>query len=151
VSGQSSRQLFHGRARHLLEIQQASTSQLDLRFGKNTVQTSPSILASLTSFMTSFLTRVELHGGSPDDYATLNTAMESAGFSRILRGDSGAPAVYLPTGQYVGNGELTAAQVSQLAQGAALKTKKGFAVFVTDSTTAAWFGLEPVPAAAIPA
>ncbi len=44
------------------------------------------------------------------------------------------------------DGELTARDVSQIAQGAALKTKKGFSVFVTDLSTAAWFGLDPVPA-----
>ena len=34
--------------------------------------------------------------------------------------------------------------LGQFAQGAALKTKKGFAVFVSDFTNAAWFGLDPV-------
>jgi len=95
--------------------------------------------------MPAFVARVELHQGTSQDYQTLNTAMESTGFSRAVRSDDGS-AVLLPTGQYVGNGELTARDVSQIAQGAALKTKKGFSVFVTDLSTAAWFGLDPVPA-----
>ena len=93
--------------------------------------------------MTSFVTRVELHSGSADDYQALNIAMEAAGFSRAIQGSDGS-AVNLPTGQYIGNGELTASEVSQLAQSAALKTRKGFAVFVSDLNTAAWFGLDPV-------
>lgn len=96
--------------------------------------------------MPSFVTRVELHSGTAADYQTLNAAMEANGFSRAVRSDDGS-AVFLPTGQYVGNGELTARDVSQIAQGAALSTKKGFAVFVSDLSTAAWFGLDSVPAA----
>ncbi len=99
--------------------------------------------------MPSFVTRVELHSGTPADYQSLNTAMESAGFSRAVLSDDGS-AVYLPTGQYIGNGELTARDVSQIAQSAALKTKKGFAVFVSDLNTAAWFGLEAVQTPANP-
>ena len=93
--------------------------------------------------MPSFITRVELHSGTPEDYQALDAAMESVGFSRIVPSDDGS-AVYLPTGQYLGTCEAPAAQVSQLAQGAALSIKKGFAVFVSDVTTAAWYGLDPV-------
>jgi hypothetical protein len=92
---------------------------------------------------TSFLTRVELHDGTAEDYAKLDTIMQSIGFSRTVRANADSVGVYLPTGNYVGTGELTAGQVSQMAQGAALRTKKGFAVLVSDSTTLAWFGLEP--------
>ena len=93
--------------------------------------------------MTSFVTRVEIHNGSAEDYLNLNTVMEAAGFSRAIQSSEGT-AVCLPTGQYIGNGELTAGEVSLLAQSAALKTKKGFAVFVSDLNVAAWFGLDPV-------
>jgi hypothetical protein len=96
--------------------------------------------------MPSFIARIELHGGTPDDYQNLNAAMGDLGFGRVIRGDDGL-AVELPTGQYVGNGEVSAAEVSQFAQSAALRTKKGFAVFVNDVTTAAWFGLDPVATA----
>lgn len=99
--------------------------------------------------MPSFVTRVELHHGTAEDYQTLNAAMETSGFSRAVLSDDGS-AVFLPTGQYIGNGELTARDVSQIAQGAALKTKKGFAVFVSDLNTAAWFGLDPVQPPANP-
>ena len=99
--------------------------------------------------MPSFITRVELHTGTPEDYKELNTAMESVGFSRIVQSDDGS-AVYLPTGQYFGNGDAAAAQVSQLAQGAALSLKKGFAVFVSEISTAAWYGLDPVQPAVNP-
>ena len=100
--------------------------------------------------MASFIARVELHGGTADDYETLHKAMAIAGFSRALLSDKG-PAVLLPGGQYFGVGELTATQVSEFAQGAALKTKKGFAVFVSDFTNAAWFGLDPVETPAVKA
>jgi len=93
--------------------------------------------------MASYIARVELHSGTADDYENLHKAMASAGFSRALLSDNG-PAVLLPSGQYFGVGELTASQVSEFAQAAALKTKKGFAVFVSDFTNAAWFGLDPV-------
>ena len=93
--------------------------------------------------MPAYIARIELHSGTPEDYQTLNEAMESLGFGRGVRSDDGT-AVQLPTGQFVGNGEISAAEVSQIAQGAALKTKKGFAIFVSDVTTAAWFGLVPV-------
>ena len=96
--------------------------------------------------MPAFITRIELHSGTPDDYQTLSEAMGALGFGRAIRGDDGS-AVQLPTGQFVGNGEVTAADVSQIAQSAALKTKKGFAIFVSDVTTAAWFGLDPVATA----
>ena len=96
--------------------------------------------------MPSFIARIELHSGTAADYETLNDAMGALGFGRGVRSDDGT-AVCLPTGQYVGNGEVSAAEVSQIAQGAALKTKKGFAIFVSDVTTAAWFGLDPVATA----
>ncbi len=97
--------------------------------------------------MASFIARVELHGGSAEDYSILNNAMAAIGFSRAVPGDNGA-VVQLPSGQFFGIGELTASQVSEFAQGAALKTRKGFAIFVSDFTTAAWFGLDPVEAPA---
>lgn len=95
--------------------------------------------------MASFIARVELHGGTADDYGTLNQAMADFGFSRVVQADNGA-TVELPSGQYLGIGEFTAPQISELSQQAALKTKKGFAVFVTDFTTAAWFGLDAAEA-----
>ena len=100
--------------------------------------------------MPSYIVRVELHSGTPEDYETLTALMEASGFSGGIRGESGA-ASRLPTGQYVGTGEVTAAQASQIAQGAALKTKRGYAVFVSDFTTAAWFGLDQIQAAPVPA
>jgi hypothetical protein len=96
-----------------------------------------------TQIMASFIARVELHGGTSEDYEALHKAMATLGFARALMSDKG-PAVQLPSGQYFGIGDLTASQVSEFAQGAALKTKKGFAVFVSDFTNAAWFGLDPV-------
>ena len=100
--------------------------------------------------MASYIVRVELHSGTPEDYQTLTELMEASGFSGGIRGESGA-ASRLPTGQYVGTGEVTAAQASQIAQSAALKTKRGYAVFVSDFTTAAWFGLDLLPTAETPA
>jgi len=94
--------------------------------------------------MPAFITRIELHSGTADDYQTLNTAMETTGFSRAIQANDGS-ALLLPTGQYVGNGEVAATEVLQLAQRAALSTKKGFAVFVSDVNNAAWFGLDPAP------
>jgi hypothetical protein len=95
------------------------------------------------TFMPSYITRVELHSGTADDYQVLNSAMETTGFSRAIQANDGS-SLLLPTGQYVGNGECAATDVLQLAQRAALTTKKGFAVFVSDVNNAAWFGLDPV-------
>ena len=69
--------------------------------------------------MATYIARIELHGGSADDYETLHKAMAVAGFSRAIQSDNG-PAVQLPSGQFFGIGELTASQVSEFAQGAAL-------------------------------
>ena len=71
--------------------------------------------------MSSYLARIELHDGTPEDYAKLNKSMESIGFSRVIRSDASSVGVYLPTGHYVGTGELSVGQVSQMAQSAALR------------------------------
>jgi hypothetical protein len=90
--------------------------------------------------MTSFTTRVELHGATYQDYETLHAAMEREGFSRIIRSDAGQ-WYHLPTAEYDRSGDLTRAQVIESAKRAAAATRKGFAVLVTESASRTWFNL----------
>jgi hypothetical protein len=50
--------------------------------------------------MAKFLVRVELHGGTWDDYETLHAEMAERGFSREVTGGNGR-AYQLPTAEYV--------------------------------------------------
>ena len=64
--------------------------------------------------MPSFVTRVELHGASAEDYARLHGAMTAANFHRTITGDDGVQ-YQLPTAEYFSHGpDLTAPQVRHL-------------------------------------
>jgi hypothetical protein len=96
--------------------------------------------------MASFTTRVELHDATYADYDVLHKAMEAEGFSRLIKSDGGT-WYHLPTAEYNRTGELTRAQVLESAKRAAAKTRKLFAVFVTESNGRSWEGLPEVKAA----
>jgi hypothetical protein len=91
--------------------------------------------------MASFTVRIELHKASWDDYNTLHAAMERRGFSRLVRADDGR-TFRLPWAEYDGTGNLTCAQVRDVAQEAANETGKRSSVFVTEAASRAWSGLQ---------
>jgi hypothetical protein len=90
--------------------------------------------------MANFTVRVELHEATYADYETLHAAMEIQGFSRSIRGDNGQ--VYcMPWAEYNASGNLSSAQVRDIAQSVANTTGKSNAVFVTEAQSRAWAGL----------
>jgi hypothetical protein len=90
--------------------------------------------------MANFTVRVELHQAIGADYDALHAAMEQKGFSRLITADNGQ-TYHLPWAEYNGSGNLTSAQVRDIARDAANTTKKSNAVFVTEAATRAWIGL----------
>jgi hypothetical protein len=93
--------------------------------------------------MAAFMTRVELHSAKESDYETLHTAMEAEGFSRTITG-SDKVVYHLPTAEYYRVAQLTRQQVLDSAKLAADKTKKTYAVVVTESNGVTWTGLAKV-------
>lgn len=93
--------------------------------------------------MATFMTRVELHGAKETDYETLHTAMEAEGFSRTIIA-SDKKVYHLPTAEYYRVAQLTLQQALDSAKRAADKTKKTYAVVVTESNGATWTGLAEV-------
>jgi hypothetical protein len=99
--------------------------------------------------MSFFTTRVELHkAATPEDYKTLHTEMENAGFSRTIRLEGESVSYHLPTAEYnynKTNSNLDAAGVLELAKKAAAKTGRAFSVLVTKADGRRyWHNLEPV-------
>jgi hypothetical protein len=91
--------------------------------------------------MADFTVRIELHDALWEDYGALHTAMEKKGFSRIIRADDGRN-YRMPWAEYNGTGNLTCAQVRDIAQQAADETGKRNSVFVTEAVSRAWSGLQ---------
>ena len=87
--------------------------------------------------MTSFTTRVELHGATGDHYTRLHEAMERAGFRRWIVGRNSSRYA-LPTAEYDFSGTYTASQVRDLAKGIADNVKLGAWVLVTEAGERAW-------------
>ncbi|WP_437827847.1 type V toxin-antitoxin system endoribonuclease antitoxin GhoS [Sorangium sp. So ce1153] len=95
--------------------------------------------------MAYFMTRIELHSATPDDYNTLHAAMEAAGFSRIVPAADGKH-YHLPSGMYFLDSYAdTAATVRDRANAVAATTGKSREVLVTQGTSA-WIGLTVVQA-----
>jgi hypothetical protein len=90
--------------------------------------------------MAQFTVRIELHEAQWTDYDALHAAMEQKGFSRLITADNGQ-TYHLPWAEYNGSGNLSSAQVRDIARDAANTTGKNNAVFVTEATTRAWIGL----------
>jgi len=86
------------------------------------------------------MTRVELHDANEKDYETLHAAMEAEGFSRTIMSTENV-VYHLPTAEYYRTAQLTRSQVLDSAKCAAGKTKKTYAVVVTESNGVAWRGL----------
>ncbi len=96
--------------------------------------------------MANFTVRVELHKAELVDYQRLHAAMEQKGFSRQITADDGR-AYHMPWAEYNGSGNLTSAQVRDIARQAADSTGKQNAVFVTEAVSRAWIGLNQLTTA----
>ena len=94
--------------------------------------------------MANFTVRIELHSAQWNDYELLHAAMEQKGFSRQITSDDGR-TYSMPWAEYNGSGNLTSAQVRDIAKAAADTTRKQNSVFVTEALTRAWVGLSQPP------
>jgi hypothetical protein len=90
--------------------------------------------------MAKFLVRVELHGGTWDDYETLHAEMAYRGFAREVTGDNGR-TYQLPTAEYVIHSDSELEAVRTLAANAAQATGRKFGVIVAEYSRSAWVGL----------
>jgi len=90
--------------------------------------------------MSQFTVRVELHDAKWEDYDVLHTAMEARGFSRMITSDDGQ-TYHLRWAEYTGGGDLTSAEVRDIAKVAADNTGRRNAILVTQSSGRAWVGL----------
>lgn len=93
--------------------------------------------------MPKFTVRVELHGGTQDDYETLHEAMEETGFSRQIASSDGK-TYYLPWAEYSREGSLTRDRVLATAKDAAAQTGRNYAILVTESAGRTWHALKEV-------
>jgi hypothetical protein len=92
--------------------------------------------------MANYITRVELHAATYDDYDTLHDEMEQRGFARTIVGDNRV-TYHLPTGTYVmGSGSTSRQDALNRAGEAARATGKKSSIIVADWNGATWRGLE---------
>lgn len=93
--------------------------------------------------MASFITRVELHGATYQDYTNLHAYMGQEGFTNTIRSNDGV--VYqLPPAEYQLVANCTAVQAHEKASSAAARTLKMFAVLAFEYSSAVWVGLGEV-------
>ncbi len=90
--------------------------------------------------MTKFLTRVELHGATEQDYIKLHSVMEAKGFSRHIKADNGM-RYKLPPAEYYVDAATDIGTVRSAAVAAANSTNRQNAVLVCNTNSIAWQGL----------
>lgn len=88
--------------------------------------------------MARFIVRVEMLAADSDDYASLHTAMESAGYSREIQG-SGGDLFHLPTAEYTVVKSSTASQIREEVKLIAQKIRSKFYVLVSECSDTAWW------------
>jgi len=93
--------------------------------------------------MASFMTRVELHGATYQDYTNLHAYMAQEGFTNTIRSSDGA-FYQLPPAEYELIANCTTVQAREKASKAATRTLKTFAVLTVEYSSAAWVGLSKV-------
>jgi hypothetical protein len=93
--------------------------------------------------MASFMTRVELHGATYQDYTNLHTYMAQEGFTNTIRSSDGI-LYQLPPAEYELIANCSAVQARDKASKAATRTLKAFAVLIIEYSSAAWVGLGKV-------
>ena len=90
-----------------------------------------------------FITRIELHKATHDDYEVLHAAMEDQGFIRAIDSDSGV-WYHLPTAEYYRYGNFSIEEVLREAKAAASSVGRAFGAIVTQSPRMMWCNLEKV-------
>jgi hypothetical protein len=93
--------------------------------------------------MSQFITRVELHKGTSEDYEILHAAMARKGFSRTIQGSDGI-TYHLPWAEYYANTTSSIEQVRSAAISAADATGRNSSVLVSQAIQIAWQNLGPV-------
>ena len=93
--------------------------------------------------MESFMTRIELHNASNEDYEILHAAMEKEGFKRTITSVEGTE-YYLPTAEYYRISQLSIQEILESAKRAANRAGKKYAAVVTQSRGVVWTGLTKV-------
>lgn len=94
--------------------------------------------------MANFTIRVVLHGNATwDDYEKLASELANRNIIDVITSSEGIK-YKMPPAEYQCHGDLTASQVRDICVDAAKTTGKKHAVFVTESNSRAWIGLEKV-------
>jgi len=93
--------------------------------------------------MAKYTVRIVLHDADSDDYDELYEAMDEEGFSDEIASNAGK-TYKMPDGEYDISGSLEIDDVLKKAKNAASKTRKKFAVLVTQSSKRTWDGLEKI-------
>jgi len=97
--------------------------------------------------MNKFMTRVELHQATWNDYEALHNQMQAQGFSRTIVGDTGL-VFNLPPAEYFYTGIITVQNVLLKARTAAAMTQKKHSILVSEYVNAAWENLPLATASA---
>jgi hypothetical protein len=96
-----------------------------------------------------FMTRVELHDATYQDYDKLHACMANEGYAATIQGSDGKK-YHLPPAEYRLDGAFTRDQALEKAKRAAQQTRKSFAVIVSETAGSSWSGLSVVqPAGAL--
>lgn len=93
--------------------------------------------------MANYLTRVELHHASREDYERLHEAMRGDDFGTTIRGDDGV-LYQLPTAEYYRTTYLPINDVRARAAACAASVGRAYEVIVCESNSCAWTNLPRV-------
>lgn len=94
--------------------------------------------------MSRFITRVELHAATYQDYEILHDAMKEQKFYRTIQDSNTKEVFHLPTAEYWSQSEaLDQKGVLELAEFAAKKTGKKYSIVVTKSGGITFVNLAP--------
>lgn len=91
--------------------------------------------------MAHFITRVELHDATEENYQTLHVEMEELGFTRTIKGHDGA-TYKLPSAEYNYEGEVPIDTVLDKAKYTADTIGLKYEILVSESPKRRWHGLE---------
>ena len=91
--------------------------------------------------MAMFMTRVELHDATRNDYTELHGAMQKQGFRLSIIGGDGVTYA-LPPAEYWYDGTISRSDVLKKAKTAAGSVKRSYAAVVTEAVGSIWCGLK---------
>lgn len=95
--------------------------------------------------MSTFIVRVQLDKGTNADYTLLRDLLIKKGFSKIITDDRGMRYV-LPNGNYRGESDLTALEVTEIVRKTAIKVKANSQILIVKESKPkgmAWSNLPP--------